>query len=246
MSDALNRSLRLLRQYHQGKRALFLSANARVEQGLAPLSDDDRAVIQAIVELPEDDQTQAIDQAGPERVLAALQATLRFPLPVTRGRELFPYVVRQAGTMTWLFERVRLGETGVVAYCVVCDEWAPDVHYGALPAYPDPGSLMANRCTAWGGFMQLEDDVGTSYKEIGQAIGFQAPLLMELPERRVARVSQDYRQSWFPGVPRGARRITFVPGEKIYSQRPASSPPPWSREEHQLFEPHNAISILIR
>ncbi|MBV9281028.1 MAG: hypothetical protein JOZ41_13180, partial [Chloroflexi bacterium] len=139
--DSVQHPLQLLAFYRSGALPALITAAAREEQGLGPIAGEDRDVVLALLDLPDDlaAQMSAIEAVGHEKAASLLGDVIRQPEIPAPG---YPFIIhayqqQQLDGATWLLKEVRVWLAGLTISSAMWTAWPPDTPIpdrGAPPA----------------------------------------------------------------------------------------------------------------
>lgn len=242
----------LARLEHHDKGALgaYISPEERMEQQFASLlSDEERSAAEQILAAPVDDASRkaTIIAVGPVVASRVLQQVLRPPRPPIGPsvRRVFPSLVFVVGDVTWLLDSIDIGRTGLTICTKIWTSWSSSLlHHDAA---------QHHLAIQWRGYSTINDDRGTAYSDVpgmweaagqvGQAGMTQlyGPLRVEFSDRQILRATLVSFQSWYPGPPAEASRLTLLPSPTIALQEPAQD----GAERHVETTLGSSLAITI-
>ncbi len=229
-AEHLARALARLTHHDMGALGAYLSLEERMEQQLAPLlSDKEQKAAEHLLATPVDlaSRTAAILAIGPAEANRILQQALRPPRPPTGPsvRRLFPSLVVTVGDVTWLLDSIDIGRTGLTICTKIWTSW---------PDRPLPwDAAHQHQAIQWSGYLNVSDDLGTSYSDVPgmwEAAGqvgrtgktqLDGPLLVQFSHHQIFRITLVSSESWYPGPPAEASRLTLLPSPVIAIEKPA-------------------------
>jgi hypothetical protein len=239
-SKSMQRALDLVREFHEGRLAAFVSDEEHREQGLDHLileRDRDQEIAHwALIDLDEEHVVEGyLRSVGSRRALKILTAVLAPPRTIVMGeRTIYPLVLQRVDGITWILEALEMGTTGLAATVAICRVLPIDDRGPAAAPKSEATCVEVAPRLWWTGFAGVGDDLGTRYRRVGQEVCSFGPVAISSPEWNGLQIGQRYREGWYPGPPDEASTLSMIPSPNV------------NAGAHGLVLPDSAYTIYLK